>query len=149
MSTKSKLRPYRALAQDLGVCERTFHRRLDAGEAKAIDALRRELAWHHCTELSQAATSLLGLAEVFRRTDSNLAAAMEKVAEAMHRLAQTPPSQFRVERDRRLQDLACCEDLSDEDYDRFNEDVVSMPPTIAELAQSRTESLDALTATLE
>jgi len=129
----SEIRPYKSLAQDLGVTERTFARWLDAGDPRARSKLSEEIAYVFGQSLSNAVDSMRNAAEIVERCEPDLSKLLTKMAAKLDGWHEAcPESIWRKEHDKRLDALLNLDDLPDEDYNRFAADFSKLPPTPAE-----------------
>lgn len=135
-------RPIRALAKELKISERQFHRRLDKGDHAAVDLLRADLAEVYRSNLQNTALGMVDVADLLKRTDRKLSDALRKVAAAVRRIHDIPVSEFRQEHGARLMHLAGVDDLSDEAYNAYEADLDDLPPTVDEwLAENDDDTL--------
>lgn len=134
----SASRSYKALASDLGISERQFHRRLDAGDKEAREALRSELCYVHGATLTNCCNELHEVADIIQRADPELSKILSHVAGRLAKFDDAPVSKFRQEHEARLDALVNLPDLPDEEYQAFADDLSKLPPTVEEYrAQAR------------
>lgn len=140
------MRPFRALAADLGYTERTFHRKLDAGDPAACLALRQEVVWDNQPTFANTCNFLNDTADLVKRCDPKLSSLCEAMAAEISKFLECEPSKFRHEHDKRLSELALIDHVSDEDYERWAADLEHLPPLASELKTKRKSASDALHA---
>lgn len=140
----SNARSYKALAADLGISERQFHRRLDAGDKEAREALRSELCYVHGATLTNATNELHEVAEIIQRADPELAKILDHVAGRLSKFHDAPVSKFRQEHEARLDALLNLKELPDEEYQAFADDLSKLPPTPEEYLKRTQELLEGL-----
>ena len=102
----NEMRKIADLAAEIGVCERQFHRRLDAREPKAMMALRQELLWHAHNSFVQLNWRLDEAAKDLRRCNPDIAADCEALLTKISVLLDTPSSLWQVKEQQRLLDEA-------------------------------------------
>ncbi len=102
------MRTIKSLATELGYTERTFHRKLDSGDAKARLALRQEVIEDN-PGVQQFPGDLAELAEIFERCDPEIARVAMLLSDRLEQLLEsTPRSAWRMRMDSQM--LECCDD---------------------------------------
>ena len=141
----SDYRPLKSLAAELGISERQFHRRLDSKEPSACGKLRSEVAWVEASRFSMLICELQACGELVQRCDPEIKSMLEAVARKLSAWCDSAPENtFRIEHDRRMDDLLDHPLVDDERYEELRQDLTKLPPTPKELEAEDDEALKGL-----
>lgn len=86
------MRTQRAIAKELGICERQMIRRLKAGEPIACAMMRGEIVEHYRNRMLNYFEILDEVAGVFRRVNPEIATAATSLADGLRKLREGTPA---------------------------------------------------------